>query len=105
VNEVAADPEGAAGRALEAHADGNVPLLVHLDVDVVDFMDLPLSENAGRNEGLRFEEVRRALRVLCEHPALAAITVCEMNPDHDPDGAAVPRFVEGLVWALAGRPS
>ena len=35
-------------------------------------------------------------------PRLAAITVAEMNPDHDPDGAAVERFVAGLVQALSG---
>jgi len=35
------------------------------------------------------------------NPTLAAVTVCELNPDHDPDGSAVPRFVHGLVEALA----
>ena len=37
---------------LEARCDR---LLVHFDVDVVDFTDTPLSENWGRNEGLAFE--------------------------------------------------
>jgi hypothetical protein len=33
------------------------------------------------------------------------LTICELNPDHDPDGSAVPRFVEGLVGALGREPA
>lgn len=99
VDEVEADPEGAALRALDALLAPGDRLLVHLDVDVIDFVDLPLSENAGRNEGLSFDAAVRALGVLWSNPALAAVTVCELNPDHDPDGSALPRFVHGLVEA------
>lgn len=101
VEEVEADPEGTAQRALDALLAPGDRLLVHLDVDVIDFVDLPLSENAGRNEGLSFDAAVRALSVLWSNPALAAVTVCELNPDHDPDGSALPRFVHGLVEALA----
>jgi hypothetical protein len=38
--------------------------------------------------------------VLLAHPAVKAFTICELNPDHDPDGSAVPRFVEGIVDAF-----
>ncbi len=41
-----------------------------------------------------------ALSVLLAHPAVASLTIGELNPDHDPDGSAVPRFVAGLVGAL-----
>ena len=101
VAEVAANPEATAARVLDAFADQHAPLLVHLDVDVVNFMDLPVSENAGRNEGLSFEATIAALRVLCSDSALAAVTIAELNPDHDPDGSAVPRFVEGVAGALS----
>ena len=43
--DVAADPHAAAGRALAALDHEH--LLVHFDVDVVDFVDQPLSENTG----------------------------------------------------------
>jgi arginase len=44
---VAADPEDAGAVALE-HAGGAWDrVLVHLDIDVVDFTDAPLSENTG----------------------------------------------------------
>ena len=55
VGEVAADPEGTAA-CLMAQMESRVDrLLVHFDVDTVDFTDLPLSENTGRNEGLSFD--------------------------------------------------
>jgi hypothetical protein len=40
------------GRALALLEPRCDALLVHLDVDVVDFTDTPLSEKWGRNEGL-----------------------------------------------------
>jgi arginase len=103
VQEVAADPASAATRALEELATEIDRLAVHLDVDVVDYMDLPLSENADRNRGLSFEATLQALRTFLAHPDVAALTICELNPDHDPDGSAVPRFVDGLAAAFAGR--
>ncbi|MDH5313363.1 MAG: arginase family protein [Actinomycetota bacterium] len=103
VEEVAADPTGSAEQALEAFAGDVDHLAVHLDVDVIDFVDLPLQENVGRNEGLSFDATMAALGVLLAHPAAASFTICELNPDHDPDGTQVPRFVEGLVGALTAR--
>jgi arginase len=101
VEEVAADPAGSATRALDAFAARVDRLAVHLDVDVIDFVDLPLQENVGRNEGLSFDATMAALGTLLAHPAVASFTICELNPDHDPDGTQVPRFVEGIVGALA----
>ena len=52
---MANDPEGAATRVVEDFAARFDRLLVHFDVDTVDFTDAPLSENTGRNEGLPLE--------------------------------------------------
>jgi arginase len=103
VEEVEADPGGAATRTLDAFGGAFDHLAVHLDVDVIDFVSLPLSENANRNEGLSFEAAMEALSVLLAHPAVASLTIGELNPDHDPDGSAVPRFVAGLVGALPSK--
>jgi arginase len=100
VEDVAADPEGAATTTLEAFAPGFDRIAVHFDVDVIDFVDLPLSENADRNTGLSFDQTLRALGVLMRHPAVASLTVTELNPAHDPDGSAIARFVEGFARAL-----
>ena len=69
---------------------------------MIDFVSLPLSENANRNEGLSFEATTTALNAILQHPKVASLTVSELNPAHDPDGTALPRFVDGLVGALAG---
>ncbi len=101
VAEVAVDPEGAAQRALDSITREADHLAVHLDVDVIDFVDLPISENADRNEGLGFDATLVALGRILSHPRVAALTICELNPDHDPDGSAVVRFVDGIAGALS----
>jgi arginase len=78
-------------------------LVVHFDVDVIDFTDVPLSENCGRNEGLAYDAAFRAARVLLACPQLAGVTVTELNPDH---AAAVQgslaRFAKDLAGAFGG---
>lgn len=102
VEEVAADPEGAAVGALARLEPRCDRLLVHFDVDVVDFTDTPLSENWGRNEGLPFATALRALRALLAAPKLAALTITELNPDHTEEGSdAVERLVGALAEGLA----
>jgi arginase len=95
IEEVASDPRGAAQRAL----DGFDRYLVHFDVDVVDFVDLPLSENTGHNIGLPFETARTALEVLAAGDGLVALTVTEHNPLH---GAEDGSTSAELAAALAG---
>jgi arginase len=102
VGEVAADPEGAAVRGRELMERRCDRLLVHFDVDVIDFTDVPLSENWGRNEGLSYDAAMRALATLLASPKLAALTVTELNPDHAEEGAdSLARFASGLARSLA----
>ena len=49
------DPVGTAARALAAL--GNERLVVHLDVDVLDALDLPLADIATYGTGLRLEHL------------------------------------------------
>jgi arginase len=103
VDEVAADPEGAAARAhglLEERCDR---LLVHFDVDVIDFTDTPLSEEPGRNQGIAYGQAAAALAVLLASPKLAGVTVTELNPNHVEEGAgSIERLARDLAGALAG---
>ena len=101
VDQVAASPEGAARGALDHAWRRWDRFLVHFDVDTIDFTDAPLSENAGRNYGLSLAAAFAALRVLALSPRLAGVTIAELNPDHS-DLATMGRFIDGLVWALAG---
>ncbi len=103
VGDVAADPEGAAAsarRSIEPRCDR---LLVHFDVDVIDFTDVPLSENTGRNEGLSFEHALRALDAILSSPRLAGLTITELNPDHAERGAGgIERLAAAVAESLAG---
>lgn len=100
VEDVVIAPEECARAALALLPDVN-RLLIHFDVDVIDFVDAPLSENTGRNEGLTLDQALRALRVFTADPAFAALTITELNPLHgEEDGATLERFVAGLVEAL-----
>ena len=92
----------AAHRALErATADGR-RFLVHFDVDVIDFSDVPLSENTGRGVGITFDAAFAALDVLVRHDALLGLTVTELNPHHGAqDGSDVTRFARRLAAALS----
>jgi arginase len=106
VAEVTADPEGAAAEAVARMAERCDRVLVHFDVDVIDFTDVPLSENCGRNEGLAYEAAMCALDVLLASPRLAALTVTELNPQHAERGAgSIERFAGALAAGLARSPA
>jgi arginase len=105
VEEVAADPRGAAARTARRFDR----YLVHFDVDVIDFVDLPLSENTGHNIGLPFAAACAALEVLLTGPGFAGLTVTEHNPAHGAeDGSTTAALAAALQRALscaASRPS
>ena len=97
VEEIAADPRAAAERA-SGRFDR---YLVHFDVDVVDFLDLPLSENTGQNIGLSFDAATAALDVLVAGAGFAGLTVTEHNPAHGAeDGSTTAALAAALQRAL-----
>jgi arginase len=101
VEEVKADPVAAATRALELLAARADRVLVHFDVDVIDFTDTPLSENTGRNQGLSYADAARALDALLASPRFSGLTITELNPAHVEEGAgSVERLVADLARAL-----
>ena len=55
VNEVAADPIGTARQVMETWAMQFDLILIHLDADVLDFVDFQLAENCRRNIGLKLQ--------------------------------------------------
>jgi arginase len=106
VDEVSADPAGAAQRSMDEFGARFARLLVHFDVDTIDFNDAPLSENTGRGEGLALDTAMRALRVLVGNERLAALTVTELNPLHgDEEGRTIGRLVTGLTECLVSSPA
>jgi arginase len=100
--EVLKDPVAAGHAVATGWARRFDRVLVHLDVDVLDFLDLPLAENTRRENGLRLDQLMAALRPLVHMPQWSALTITELNPDHgEADGSTVRRVVDALADVLA----
>ncbi|MGH3084514.1 MAG: arginase family protein [Gaiellaceae bacterium] len=95
---VRGDPEGAARQALELLAARSGRYVIHLDVDVVDFTDAPLSEHPSRNTGLKLDQMLSALAILASGSGLVAITLTELNPHN---AAADDRLIERFSASFA----
>jgi len=103
--DVVADPERAARSVVDGWARRFERLLIHLDVDVLDFLDMPLADNTRRNRGLHFDQLMAVLRSLLAAPNWVALTVAELNPDHgEDDGSTLRTFAKALADALAASP-
>ena len=99
--DVVTDPRGSGEAVATGWARQFERLLIHLDVDVLDFLDCALAENTRRNVGLRFDQLMASLGPLLRAPNWAALTICELNPDHgESDGSTLRIFVEALADAL-----
>jgi arginase len=96
------DPERAAREALDFVGSRSDRYAIHLDLDVVDFTDAPLSEHPSRNAGLKLDELLRALRVLASDPRLVAITLTELNPHNAAaDDGLLERFAASFAGAIS----
>jgi arginase len=98
---LAADPAAAALTAISQLPAG--PLALHLDVDVMDFIDAPLAENTDcRNTGPTLDQVTEALTAAARDERVRVLSIGEVNPTRcagDPD--ALPRFVSSIARILA----
>jgi arginase len=98
---LAADPAGTARAVLDDLPPG--PLALHIDVDVLDFIDAPLAENTDcRNTGPTLDQAVEALQLAALDPRVRALSIGELNPTRcagDPD--ALPRFAVSIARVLA----
>ena len=101
--QVAPEPTRAAERVVNGWARRFDRLLIHLDVDVLDFADMPLAENTRRHVGLKFDQLVAALSAFLAAPNWTALTVCELNPDHG-DGSTLGTFAAAVSDAIAAAP-
>ena len=100
VTEFAGQVSGAARQAL-SFLDGHDELLVHFDVDVIEFVDFPVANFPQYNHGVTLAEAMEALEVFAGSPRLAGLVVTEFNPDRDLDGLLAQRFTQALADALS----
>jgi arginase len=104
-DDLALDPIAAAVESLR-----NLPagaLAVHVDVDVLDFVDAPLAENTdGRNKGPTLDQVGMALEVAVRDERFRALSIGELNPTRSAgEPGAIPRFVAVIASILASAHS
>jgi arginase len=105
LTDVTADASGAARSVVGGWARSFDRLLVHADLDALDYLDMPLAgdiQENRRNRGLRFDQLMEALRVFLHAPNWAALTIAELNPDHgESDGSTMRFFAESLADAFS----
>ena len=77
-------------------------ILVHFDVDVIDFDDFPAAD-VPHSQGLRFDEAMAALSVFVASRKLAGLVITEFNAGRDADGTLAHRFVDPVAKALEER--
>ena len=95
--EVVADPTAAARKARGALPDG--PFVVHVDVDVLDFLDAPLAENVnGRNSGPTLGQLGEVVAALWREPGFMGMSIGQLVPAHAAsDPTSLDRFVEAIT--------
>ncbi|MFF5081874.1 arginase family protein [Actinoplanes sp. NPDC000266] len=106
-DEIHADPLAAAQRARHQVEKRQASFLVHLDVDVLSFNDVPLADvpdSGGDPAGLTLEELIESLSVFASSPSFAGLVLTELNPDHAPDVDAIQRFLTAIGKALPVTP-
>jgi len=75
--------------------------LVHFDVDVIDYNDLPLAENYSKNKGISYSHALELLAVWVKSPKFGGLTLTEINPDHGAeDGSTIQDFAQDLSRLL-----
>lgn len=81
---------------------GSREFVLHLDTDVLAEEEFS-AVNVPAAGGLRFEELRVALREAARQKTLLGLDVAQYNPDRDPDGAQARKLVDLLADALGAR--
>jgi arginase len=96
-----ADPPGSMSSLLAGWSEDYDAVLVHLDIDLINFMELPLSEEITRVGGMPLAAAADGVRTALRLGNAAGLTVTEANPDHDPDGSAIKDLVATITTVLA----
>lgn len=74
-------------------------LWVHVDLDVVDPVEM-FAVNFPEPDGVSFEALAEALRVLAEVATIRGVEVCAYDPRQDPERRLVPRIAQAIAPLL-----
>jgi arginase len=92
-----------AALALESIENEDGPVLVHLDVDAIDPVEMPVTDYVTRGEALSLAEVSDLVTALLASDRTVAFEVTEYNPSRDPDGTHGRKLVELIARAVGRR--
>jgi arginase len=93
----------AAALALDGVGNGDGPVLVHLDVDVIDSAEMPAKQFLTAGEALTYAEVCDLVTAIVASPRVVALEVTEYDPSRDPEGVHARKVVDLVVRAAARR--
>jgi arginase len=93
----------AAALALDAVANADGPVVVHLDVDVIDAAEMPAKQFLTSGTGLTYAEVSDLLTALVASPRVVALEVTEYDPSRDTDRKYARKIVDLIVRACGRR--
>jgi arginase len=92
-----------AALALDGVGNADGPVLVHVDVDVIDAAEMPAKQFLTPGNGLTLAEVSDLLTALVASPRVVALEVTEYDPSRDPDGSHARKIVDLVVRAVGRR--
>lgn len=92
----------AAALALEAIENGDGPVLVHFDVDLLDPSEMPAKAALTPGEGLTWAQASDLVTAILASPRVVALVVTEYDPERDGDGACARRLA-GLITRAVAR--
>lgn len=93
----------AAALALDGVENEDGPVLVHMDVDVIDPKEMAATDRLTPGPGLSLEEVSDLLTALVASPRVVALEVTGFHPEEDPQGVYARRVVDLVTRAMARR--
>jgi len=98
-DQIAAEGATEVGERWERELAARGPTWLHLDLDVLDEEELP-AVSYPQPRGLDWQSFSELARPFLASPALAGVSVADLNPDLDRDGSQARRVVRALAEAL-----
>src|SRR5271169_4547183 len=92
-----------AALALDGVNNGDGPIVVHLDVDLVDPDHMPAKTTLTPGPGLSWQEATDLVTAIVASPRVVALLVTEFNPARDEGGGCARRLVELIARALGPK--
>jgi arginase len=92
-----------AALALEGVENGDGPVVIHLDVDVIDPAEMPAKDVTTPGAALSLAEVSDLVTAIVASPRVVALEVAEYNPARDPERTHARKLVDLITRAVARR--